>query len=55
MSVIGKHNINAETPSNILLGAGTYQLPDLVVHQGGADIQYSGAGELSFTYREAVL
>lgn len=24
MSVIGKHSINAETPSNILLGAGTY-------------------------------
>ena len=37
------------------LGAGTYQLPDLVVPQGGAFITYSGTGELAFTYREAVL
>lgn len=37
------------------LGAGVYQLPDLVVPQGGASITYSGKGELSFTYREAVL
>lgn len=37
------------------LGAGTYQLPDLVVPQGGVDITYSGTGALSFTYREAVL
>ncbi len=37
------------------LGAGTYQLPDLVVRQGGAEITYSGSGELSFTYREAIL
>lgn len=37
------------------LSAGTYQLPDIVVAQGGVEITYSGAGELSFTYREAVL
>lgn len=37
------------------LGPGTYQLPDLVVHQGGASVEYSGKGALSFTYREAVL
>ena len=37
------------------LGAGTYQLPDIVVRQGGAEITYSGVGALSFTYREAVL
>lgn len=37
------------------LGAGTYQLPDLVLNQGGAEIKYSGVGVLSFTYREAVL
>ena len=37
------------------LSAGSYQLPDLVVHQGGASITYSGTGELTFTYREAVL
>ena len=37
------------------LGAGTYQLPDLVVRQGGAEIKYKGSGELFFRYREAVL
>lgn len=38
-----------------VLGPGTYQLPDIVVPQGGASVTYSGAGEVSFTYREAVL
>ena len=37
------------------LGAGEYQLPDLIVPQGGITVTYSGTGELSFTYREAVL
>jgi hypothetical protein len=37
------------------LGAGTYQLPDLTVPQGGIAFTYSGVGEISFTYREAVL
>lgn len=37
------------------LGAGTYQLPDIVVPQGGVTVTCSGAGEVSFTYREAVL
>ena len=37
------------------LGPGVYQLPDLIVPQGGITITYSGTGELSFTYREAVL
>ena len=37
------------------LGAGTYQLPDIVVPQGGIEITYGGTGEISFTYREAVL
>lgn len=37
------------------LGAGTYQLPDIVVPQGGASVTYSGVGEVAFTYREAVL
>lgn len=37
------------------LGPGSYQLPDLIVRQGGADITYSGTGVISFTYREAVL
>lgn len=38
-----------------VLGAGTYQLPDLILPQGGAELTYSGTGELTFTYREAVL
>lgn len=37
------------------LGPGTYQLPDLVVRQGGAEIKYRGGGELFFRYREAIL
>lgn len=37
------------------LGAGTYQLPDLTVPQGGATISYSGTGTLRISYREAVL
>lgn len=37
------------------LGAGTYQLPDLVLQQGVHEIKYSGAGVLNFKYREAVL
>lgn len=37
------------------LSAGTYQLPDLIVPQGGVLITYSGTGDLTFTYREAVL
>lgn len=37
------------------LGPGTYQLPDLVVRQGGTEIKYSGRGDLHFRYREAIL
>lgn len=37
------------------LGPGTYQLPDLVVPQGGVQVSVSGVGVASFTYREAVL
>lgn len=37
------------------LSAGTYQLPDLVVPQGGISIGYSGSGTLRFSYREAIL
>lgn len=37
------------------LGPGTYQLPDLIVPQGGRIITYSGTGTLSFAYREASL
>lgn len=37
------------------LGSGIYQLPDLVLKQGGLLIDYSGTGLLQFVYREAVL
>ena len=37
------------------LGAGTYQLPDLTLPQGGGSLTYSGTGTLRITYREAVL
>lgn len=37
------------------LGAGTYQLPDLVLRQGDAQLTYSGTGSFTLTYREAVL
>lgn len=38
-----------------MLSSGIYQLPDLVLPQGGADVTYGGTGGVSFTYREAVL
>lgn len=41
--------------SSWALGPGVYQLPDLIVRQGGRAITYSGTGTLTFTYREAVL
>lgn len=37
------------------LSAGTYQLPDLVLPPGGADLVYSGTGTISLKYREASL
>lgn len=37
------------------LGVGTYALPDLLLTSGGKVVTYSGAGTLTFTYREAVL
>lgn len=37
------------------LGAGTYQLPDLVLPQGSSSLTYSGTGDIKITYREAVL
>lgn len=41
--------------SSWALGPGTYQLPDLELKQGSAEITYSGTGSLNLTYREAVL
>lgn len=37
------------------LGPGTYQLPDLELKQGTAELTYSGTGTVTLTYREAVL
>lgn len=37
------------------LSAGTYTLPDLLLFKGGKAITYSGSGQLTATYREAVL
>lgn len=62
-AVVPKVQVSGEGASVLLsfgaaswaLSAGTYQLPDLVVSQGGIFVDYSGAGELTFTYREAVL
>ena len=42
-------------PNSWALGPGTYQLPDLVVPQGGVEVSVAGVGVASFTYREAVL
>ena len=41
--------------SSWALGPGTYALPDLLLLSGGKEIEYSGAGTLTFTYREGVL
>lgn len=41
--------------SSWALGPGSYALPDLVVAAGGKEIEYSGTGTLTFTYREGVL
>lgn len=62
-TVVPTLNITGEGASVLLvygtyswsLGPGVYQLPDLIVPQGGITIKYSGTGALSFTYREAVL
>ena len=37
------------------LGAGTYQLPDLLLTSGTHTLTYSGTGTLTIKYREAVL
>ncbi len=41
--------------SSWALGPGTYALPDLLLLSGGKEIEYSGTGTLTFTYREGVL
>lgn len=37
------------------LGAGVYQLPDIILPQGLTDVTLSGSGSVEFRYREAVL
>lgn len=41
--------------SSWVLSAGSYQLPDLLLKQGAAEIKYSGSGTVRVSYREAVL
>lgn len=41
--------------SSWALGPGSYALPDLLLTAGGKEIEYSGTGTLTFTYREGVL
>ena len=41
--------------SSWTLSPGIYALPDLFLPQGGKELTYSGAGTLTFMYREAVL
>lgn len=42
--------------SSLTLSAGTYELPDLLITAGSSvKINYKGAGDITFTYREAVL
>lgn len=41
--------------ASLALSVGTYQWPDLLLTPGGHDLTYSGAGEVTITYREAVL
>ena len=41
--------------ANWALSAGMYQLPDMVLNQGGAPLTYKGTGTLTVSYREAVL
>lgn len=38
-----------------VLSAGIYQLPDMQLPQGGAELVYSGTGDIKLTYRKAVL
>lgn len=40
---------------SVALGAGTYQLPDLLLRTGNTKVTYSGTGEAKISYREAVL
>ena len=41
--------------SSWTLGPGVYQLPDLILRQGDAELYYSGTGTVQLAYREAVL
>lgn len=55
LAVTGGEVLLQAAGSSWALNVGTYALPDLLLTTGGKVVTYSGAGTLTFTYREAVL
>lgn len=57
LTVTGDGSLNLQFgAASWSLGAGTYQLPDIILTQGNHEVTYSGNGmALTATYREAVL
>lgn len=55
LTVTGGDVLLAMGGLNWALSPGNYVLPDLLLPQGGKTITYSGAGTLTFTYREGIL
>ena len=55
LTVTGGEVLLAAGSYSWALSAGTYLLPDLLMLRGGQVVTYSGSGQLTATYREAVL
>ena len=55
LTVEGGEVLLAISGASWALGPGSYALPDLLLPAGGKEVEYSGTGTLTFTYREAVL
>lgn len=53
-SVTLKFQVGTEV-STWTLSAGEYRIPDIYIKTGSAPITYSGSGQITLTYREAVL
>ena len=49
-----KFNVGTETRT-WTLSAGDYNIPDIYLKNGSAPLTYSGSGQITLTYREAVL
>lgn len=54
ITVTGEVNVEHKG-GRFALSDGTYKLPDIVLTQGDNELQVSGAGSVTFTYRKAVL